>query len=183
MKIVRIFLIFISFMCLAWAAKDSKNTESWRNIKSLSADFKQEIKGERGAVSAIYSGKVYAADNKVKWEYTKPLPKEVYLQKDVAYVYEPNIKQVTIGTLSENVDFISILRQVTKIAENSYKTQIGEITYYLAIKDSKPYALKYKDNLENDISIIFSNVVLNAKIEPEVFIFNPPDDVEYIDAN
>ena len=86
--------------------------EIWRNISSLQADFKQQIQGERGAIPVLYSGKIYAANNKVKWEYDKPLVKEVYLEKNVAYIYEPQLQQVTIGTLKENVDFIRILKQV-----------------------------------------------------------------------
>lgn len=174
MKKLFIILLFINTIFAA---------EKWRNIKSLESSFKQEIKGERGAVSAIYSGKLYAANNKVKWEYIKPLKKEVYLEKNTAYVYEPDIKQVTIGTLNENVDFINILKQVKKIKDNIYQTKIGDITYTLQIKDSKPYSLTYIDTLENNVYIVFSDVNMNAKIDESIFIFQPPDDVEYIDAN
>lgn len=174
MKKLFIILLFINAIFAA---------EEWRNIKSLESSFKQEIKGERGAVSAIYSGKLYAANNKVKWEYIKPLKKEVYLEKNTAYVYEPDIKQVTIGTLNENVDFINILKQVKKIKDNIYQTKIGDITYTLQIKDSKPYSLTYIDTLENNVYIVFSDVNMNSKIDESIFIFQPPDDVEYIDAN
>lgn len=173
-KCILLFLLCINAVVAA---------EEWRNIKSLESNFKQEIKGERGAVSAIYSGKLYAANNKVKWEYTKPLKKEVYLERNTAYVYEPDIKQVTIGTLSENVDFINILKQVKKIKDNIYQTKIGDVTYTLQIKDSKPYSLSYIDTLENNVYIVFSDINMNAKIDENTFIFQPPDDVEYIDAN
>lgn len=157
--------------------------EEWRKITSLQADFKQQIKGEKGAIPVLYSGTLYAANNKVKWLYNKPLAKEVYLEKNVAYVYEPQLNQVTIGSLKENIDFIHILQKVKKISENHYQTKIGDTTYYLTIKDSKPYSLAYEDNLDNDITIIFENVKLNAKIDATTFIFQPPDNVEYIDAD
>lgn len=157
--------------------------EQWRNIKSIEADFIQEIKGERGAIPVVYKGKLYAADNKVKWVYTTPLAKEVYLEKTQAYIYEPQLKQVTIGSLKENVDFIHILKKVQAVGKDTYKTKIGDTNYYVIIKDSKPYELHYTDSIDNSITIRFENVNMNAKIDGRVFIFQPPDDVEYIDAS
>ena len=157
--------------------------EQWRSLKSIESDFTQEIKGERGAIPVVYKGKLYAADNKVKWVYTAPLAKEVYLEKTQAYIYEPQLKQVTIGNLKENVDFIHILKKVQAAGKDTYKTQIGDITYYVIIKDSKPYELHYTDSIDNSITIRFNNVKMNGKIDGSVFIFQPPDDVEYIDAS
>lgn len=152
------------------------------HIKSVKASFKQEVKGERGAIPAIYHGMLYAKDNKVKWEYSVPLKKEVYLQGDSAYIYEPDLKQVTIGRLNENVDFIHILKSVKKNEKGEYQTTIADITYTIIEKDSKPYSLSYKDTLDNQILVIFSNVELNIPIDYKIFDFNPPPDVEYIDA-
>lgn len=157
--------------------------EIWRNISSLQADFKQQIQGERGAIPVLYSGKIYAANNKVKWEYDKPLVKEVYLEKNVAYIYEPQLQQVTIGTLKENVDFIRILKQVKKTANDTYQTTIGNVIYSVVVKDSLPYLLSYKDSLDNNVSIVFSNVKMNIPIDSQIFIFQPPDNVEYIEAH
>ncbi|GAB0173008.1 hypothetical protein NHP164001_10240 [Helicobacter trogontum] len=156
--------------------------EAWRNVKSIKADFTQEIKGEKGAIPVVYKGKLYAANNKVKWLYTSPLAKEVYLEKTQAYIYEPQLQQVTIGSLEESVDFIQILKRVQKIGKDSYKTQVGDITYYVIIKDSMPYELKYTDSIDNVVTIRFENVKMNTAIDNSVFIFQPPDDVEYIDG-
>lgn len=157
--------------------------EPWRNVKSIEADFTQEIKGERGAIPVVYKGKLYAADNKVKWVYASPIAKEVYLEKTQAYIYEPQLKQVTVGNLKENVDFIQILKKVQAVGKDTYKTQIADIAYYVIIKDSKPYELHYTDSIDNSITIRFTNVKMNAKIDGSIFIFQPPDDVEYIDAS
>ncbi|RDU63219.1 hypothetical protein CQA53_08615 [Helicobacter didelphidarum] len=157
--------------------------EEWRNINSLQGDFIQEIKGERGAIPVIYSGKIYASNNKIKWEYIKPLTKEVYLEKNGAYIYEPDLKQVTIGTLKENIDFIHILKQVQKVSDNNYKTRIDGTDYLVVIKDSKLHSLSYRDSLDNNVMIIFNNIIINQPIREEIFIFQPPEGVEYIDAN
>lgn len=182
MKKLYMILLFFSTFLLA-QNQQANQQEVWRNVKSIEADFTQEIKGEKGAIPVVYKGKLYAADNKVKWLYVAPLAKEVYLEKTQAYIYEPELKQVTIGNLKENVDFIQILKRVQKIGKDSYKTQIGDIAYYVIIKDSKPYELKYTDSIDNVITIRFENVKMNAKIDGSVFIFQPPDDVEYIDAS
>ena len=158
------------------------NEANWLDIKSLKAAFKQEIRGERGAIPAIYQGKLYAKDNKVKWEYNAPLTKEVYIQGDSAYIYEPDLKQVTIGRLKENVDFIHIIKAMKKNNRGEYEATIADTKYTITAKDSKPYSLSYKDTLDNQILIIFYDVELNVPIDYKVFVFDPPSDVEYIDA-
>ncbi len=178
MKYIR-FVVWFSFSFSILFAN-----ESWRNTTSIEADFLQEIKGERGAIPVLYKGKLYAFNNKVKWEYIEPLKKEVYLEKNQAYVYEPELKQVTIGSLKENVDFIHILKKVEATTKKDYyQTKIGDTMYFLVIKDSKPYMLMYNDNLDNYVTIKLENVKINTKIDSNIFIFQPPDDVEYIDAN
>lgn len=174
-------IFMLLWLCVIAFGKNGE--EQWRNIKSLEADFIQEIKGEKGAIPVIYKGRFYAANNKVKWVYTTPLAKEVYLEKTQAYIYEPQLKQVTIGSLKENVDFIHILKKVEEVAKNNYKTQIGDTVYYVITKDSKPYELRYTDSIDNNIIIRFENIKMNAPIDGSIFIFQPPDDVEYIDAN
>ncbi len=177
MNVVRIIYIWLCIYTFAFS------NEEWRNIKSMEADFYQEIKGERGSIPVVYQGKLYAFNNKVKWEYTAPLKKEVYLEKNQAYIYEPELKQVTIGSLKENVDFFHILKNVKKTSNNHYETKIGDTLYFLVIKDSKPNMLMYNDSLDNYITISFKNIKINTKIDSSIFIFQPPDDVEYIDTN
>lgn len=179
MKKACIILLFFNLFLFA----QNTQKETWRNVKSIEADFIQEIRGEKGAMPVVYKGKLYAANNKIKWVYTAPIAKEVYLEKTQAYIYEPQLKQVTIGNLTENVDFLQILKKVQKVGEDSYKTKIGDIIYYVIIKNSKPYELKYTDSIDNVIVIRFQNVNMNAVINKDVFIFQPPDDVEYIDVN
>ncbi|RDU72948.1 hypothetical protein CQA66_03460 [Helicobacter aurati] len=174
----KIIVITLFLCCFALG-----NDTGWLNIESLKANFRQEIKGERGATPAIYQGRFYAKENKVKWEYIMPLKKEVYLEKDTAFVYEPNLKQVTIGKLKENVDFIHILKMVKKNTKGEYEATIADTKYTLIAKDSKPYLLSYKDNLDNEISITFTDVEINPVIDSQVFLLQPPDDVEYIDAH
>ncbi len=176
MRILCMLVFFLAFM----EAKDSLE-----NIKSMQAEFKQQVKGERGAIPVVYEGIMYAMDNKIRWHYNKPLNKDVYLEDNVAYIYEPQLNQVTIGSLKENVDFIKILKRVKKIKGKAdlYETTIDNVKYVLSMRDNKPYTLSYKDELDNQVVILFSNVEMNKYINQDTFVFIPPKDVEYIEAN
>lgn len=182
-KIYRFIVLVVGLCMMLQLHLGFANEATWANLKSLKADFKQEIKGERGAIPVIYEGRFYAANNKVKWEYLTPLKKEIYLEKSAAYIYEPALKQVTLGKLKENIDFIQILKRVKKNAKGEYETTIADVKYTLIAKDSKPYLLSYIDSLDNQIRILFTNVQMNVAIDANVFLFQPPDDVEYIDAH
>ena len=169
-------ILFSCFSLILFGAEPK-----WEAVKSIRASFKQEIKGERGAVPVVYSGKFYAANNKVKWDYLSPLEKEVYAEGNTVFVYEHKLAQITRGSLEENLDFIQILKKLKKNSSGHYEATISGVKYMLEADGNKPQRLFYKDNLDNQITLQFSDVELNVEIDPAVFTINPPPGVEYID--
>ncbi|WP_104744706.1 LolA-like outer membrane lipoprotein chaperone [Helicobacter acinonychis] len=152
----------------------SKEEEVLHNLQSFSAHFKQVLKNEK---PLVYYGVLKAkAPNLALWVYEKPLKKEIYMNAKEVVIYEPNLFQATITPLKDKTDFFTILKQLKKQADGSFKTIINKTIYRLVFKDSKPFSLEFKDEVNNPVTITFSQVEINPKIPTEIFVFKPKDE-------
>ncbi|PAF44973.1 LolA-like outer membrane lipoprotein chaperone [Helicobacter sp. 11S02629-2] len=170
-------LLFTLFISAAFG-------ETLTHIKSFKANFTQEIQGEIGAKSIFYKGTLEATStNLALWNYTLPFKKQVYIEHGKAYIYEPMLNQVTIGSFDSQADFLGVLKNAKKIDENTYEATINKHVYTLKLKDSKPFTLSYTDDLGNNAIITFSNVKLNEKLDKADFDFKIPEDAEIVHIN
>ncbi|MGL2596177.1 LolA-like outer membrane lipoprotein chaperone [Helicobacter pylori] len=152
----------------------SKEEEILQNLQSFSAHFKQVLKNEK---PLVYYGILKAkAPNWALWVYEKPLKKEIYMNDKEVVVYEPNLFQATITPLKDKTDFFTILKQLKKQTDGSFQTTINKTTYRLVFKDGKPFSLEFKDEMNNLVTITFSQAEINPKIPNEIFVFNPKDE-------
>ncbi|GAA9872476.1 outer-membrane lipoprotein carrier protein [Helicobacter pylori] len=167
-------LIFISVAHAKSLSTLSKEEEILQHLQSFSAHFKQVLKSEK---PLVYYGVLKAkAPNWALWVYEKPLKKEIYMNDKEVVVYEPNLFQATITPLKDKTDFFTILKQLKKQTDGSFKTTINKTTYRLVFKDGKPFSLEFKDEMNNLVTITFSQAEINPKIPNEIFVFNPKDE-------
>lgn len=147
------------------------------DLKSIKAEFIQTIKSEDGIIK--YSGKLIAtANQKAYWEYIKPIEKEIFINKNEAIIYEPNLNQAIISK-KINVDFIKIINSI-KENENGLISEVNGIIFEISLKNNKPHKINYIDELDNEIEIILNNIELNKNIDDKVFIFSIPKDADVI---
>ncbi|MGL2571244.1 LolA-like outer membrane lipoprotein chaperone [Helicobacter pylori] len=173
LKIVMV-LVFMSVAHAKNPSTLSKEEEILQNLQSFSASFKQVLKNEK---PLVYYGILKAkAPNWALWVYEKPLKKEIYMNDKEVVVYEPNLFQATITPLKDKTDFFTILKQLKKQADGSFKTTINKTTYRLTFKDGKPFSLEFRDEMNNLVTITFSQAEINPKIPNEIFVFNPKDE-------
>ncbi|WP_104747886.1 LolA-like outer membrane lipoprotein chaperone [Helicobacter cetorum] len=173
LKILLVLSFGNSFIYANPSLNISKEEKVLESLESFSANFKQVLKNER---PLVYYGALKAkAPNLALWIYNKPLKKEIYMNAKEVVIYEPNLFQATITKLQDKTDFFTILKQLKKQADGSFKTTINKTTYRLVFKDSKPALLEFKDEMNNLVTITFSQVEINPKISNEVFVFNPKD--------
>ncbi len=165
------------FMSVAYAKNPStlsKEEEVLQHLQSFSAHFKQVLKNEK---PLVYYGILKAkAPNWALWVYEKPLKKEIYMNDKEVVVYEPNLFQATITPLKDKTDFFTILKRLKKQDDGSFKTTINKTTYRLVFKDGKPFLLEFKDEMNNLVTITFSQAEINPTIADEIFIFKPKDE-------
>lgn len=177
MKVFLKILMVLVFTSVAYAKNPStlsKEEEVLQHLQSFSAHFKQVLKKEK---PLVYYGVLKAkAPNGALWVYEKPLKKEIYMNDKEVVVYEPNLFQATITPLKDKTDFFTILKRLKKQADGSFKTTINKTTYRLVFKDGKPFSLEFKDEMNNLVTITFSQAEINPTIADEIFVFKPKDE-------
>ncbi len=170
-------LMVLIFMSVAYAKNPStlsKEEEILQHLQSFSAHFKQVLKNEK---PLVYYGVLKAkAPNWALWVYEKPLKKEIYMNDKEVVIYEPNLFQATITPLKDKTDFFTILKRLKKQDDGSFKTTIHKTAYRLVFKDGKPFSLEFKDEMNNFVTITFSQAEINPTIANEIFVFKPKDE-------
>ncbi|OOQ01053.1 LolA-like protein, partial [Helicobacter pylori] len=78
--------------------------------------------------------------------------------------------------LKDKTDFFTILKRLKKQDDGSFKTTINKTAYRLIFKDGKPFSLEFKDEMNNLVTITFSQTEINPKIPNEIFVFKPKDE-------
>ncbi|GHQ99808.1 outer-membrane lipoprotein carrier protein [Helicobacter pylori] len=173
---LKIVMVLI-FMSVAYAKNPptlSKEEEVLQHLQSFSANFKQVLKNEK---PLVYYGVLKAkAPSWALWVYEKPLKKEIYMNDKEVVIYEPNLFQATITPLKDKTDFFTILKHLKKQDDGSFKTTINKTTYRLVFKDGKPFSLEFKDEMNNLVTITFSQTEINPTIANEIFVFKPKDE-------
>ncbi len=150
------------------------------NINSFEADFLQNIVDDKG-VKITYSGHITASKPRYAlWQYFKPIKKSVYISPYEIVVVEPELEQVIIKHLNENFDLFEIIQNAKKIDENRYLASYKNKQYVINTKNGNIESIEYKDELENDIKIVFDNQKINKVILKEKFIPNIPDDYDIV---
>ncbi|GMB94624.1 LolA-like outer membrane lipoprotein chaperone [Helicobacter heilmannii] len=149
---------------------------------SLSAHFKQVVLGTTSSpLNPTYEGQILAkAPFFAKWNYTKPSPKEVYMQDKQVIIYEPRLLQATYTKLNKALDFFAILKKAKWQKDGRYKAKINHTTYYLTLKNGLPYKLNYTDKMQSQVEIIFTQVKTNIPLASSLFQFTPPAGIEII---
>ena len=153
-----------------------------RDLDSFKASFVQVIVSN-SQNKIEYTGDVFIKKSgKILWKYKTPVVKNVYINNDYAVVDEPELEQAIYTKLDSEINIIKLLNNSKKVNENSYTTKIEDVDYLIKTSktDGKISYIKYKDKLENDVEIKFSNVVQNGEIQDEIFKFNVPANYDVI---
>ncbi|MDE6886684.1 MAG: LolA-like outer membrane lipoprotein chaperone [Helicobacteraceae bacterium] len=149
------------------------------NLESIEAKFTQNINNSDGDIT--YSGILLATtkpSNKAYWKYDNPFKKEILIKNNQVTFYEPHLNQAIISN-NIKLDFINIINSAEE-GENGLISKINDIIFHIELKDNKPYKITYKDELDNDITIILDNIKINHKINDNMFKINMSQDTDII---
>ncbi len=153
-----------------------------RDLDSFKASFVQVITSN-SQNKIEYKGEVFIKKSgKILWKYKTPVVKNVYINNDFAIVDEPELEQAIYTQLESEINIIKLLNGSKKVNENSYTTNIDDVDYLIKTSkdDNKISYIKYKDKLENDVEIKFTNVAQNGEIQDEIFKFVVPSNYDVI---
>jgi len=151
-----------------------------KNLKSFEADFSQNITDDKG-VKITYNGHITASKPQFAlWQYLKPIQKSVYIMSNKIVVIEPDLEQAIIKHLRGNFDFFKIIHNAKKIDKNKYLAKFKDKEYIIETENSTIKSISYKDELENNIKIIFKNQIENKKIPKERYIPHIPNEYDVV---
>ena len=145
------------------------------DLKTFEAKFTQIIINNANK-KIEYSGKIYIKEpSQIVWKYETPIIKNVYISKDFAIIDEPELEQAIFTTLKKEINIVKLLKSAKKIGSNIYVTSANDIKFELLIENRRIKSIKYEDEIENKITIIFTNIIQNETIDEKHFVFQAPD--------
>ncbi|MEA3352999.1 MAG: LolA-like outer membrane lipoprotein chaperone [Campylobacterota bacterium] len=158
----------------------SSLTANIKDIKTYQADFEQIIKNTTNN-TIVYKGKLYIKNPSfILWRYNEPIQKDVYINYTQVTIIEPELEQAIVTTLQEQIDILKLIQNAKKISLNKYKAKLYNIEYTLTIENNILQKVQYKDNIDNNITIAFSNIDQNKGIPRAIFRYSIPDDYDII---
>jgi len=150
------------------------------DIKTFEANFTQIIINN-SSKKIEYKGKIYIKEKtKIVWKYKTPIVKSVYIDKNFAIIDEPELEQAIFTALNREINIVKLLKDAKKIESNVYLTSMYDTDYKITMQDRRIKSIKYKDEIENSIEIIFENILQNHKIDESIFNFQPPKGYDII---
>lgn len=168
MKFLIILHCFISFLLAS------------NYIEPFNANFNQTVTNINNK-TLTYNGQIFTSSkNQILWKYKNPTIKNIYINKTEVIVEEPELEQAIITNINNSLNLNTIIKNANQISNTKYETIINNTKYTLIIENKKINTISYKDELENKISINFSDIKLNPNNKNEIFIFLPKEDYDII---
>ncbi|MDF1876886.1 outer-membrane lipoprotein carrier protein LolA [Sulfurimonas sp. SAG-AH-194-L11] len=152
------------------------------SMNSFEADFTQVVTNEKGN-RLKYTGHIKAMKPQYAlWEYRKPSTKFIYVNKNRVMIIEPDLEQVIVKELHNSIDFFKIIKNATKIDKYTYTTNLQSVQYTIHISDSQLKSIEYKDQLDNSVSIDFTNHIINKNMDAKEFTLTIPLNYDVING-
>lgn len=151
-----------------------------KEITSFNSKFVQTILDANGK-KILYSGELWASKpQNALWVYQKPIQKSVFINGQKITVIEPQIEQVTLRSLDEEIDFLQIIQKAKQVSEDKYTATVKGQTYTVTFKNETLSSISYTDGYDNKVAIVFTNPSQNKTIESSRFKPIIPADFDVI---
>lgn len=200
---VFLILFFIQISAYADSAATSLS-QLLSNIKTLKADFTQTITDKNSkAIQHSVGHMALQRPGKFRWDVKKPVAQLVITNGAKLWIYDPDLEQVTIRSLSKEVgNSPAMLLSNTNFAlDKEYRVDFlnndaSKLTWYLLTpknQDSMFQLIKFgfadkqiremvlQDHLGHTTSVEFYNISENPALSASLFAFKPPLHVDVID--
>ncbi len=168
-------------------------------IQSLSAEFHQQVSSADGYSLQEMEGVMHIArPGRIYWKTVPPYEQLVVSDGEKLWLYDPDLEQVTIKALAENLvdspaallvgkaDNLADRYQVCKeISEGTLRiamTPLEQGSVYthmvLTFESDTPTSITMTDSLGQHTQVTLAAVTLNPNLEASLFVFNPPEGVD-----
>ena len=153
---------------------------SFENIKTFNADFTQTIINSANK-QINYQGTLYIKyPFMVLWKYKDPIIKNIYMTNSSVTIIEPELEQAIVTTMENEINILKLIKDAKQIDNNIYEAYAYNTLYTLELRDGILNSVSYTDEIDNKITIKFTNIKQNNDIPNETFKFSIPDDFDII---
>ena len=128
--------------------------------ENFKANFTQTLKTPSNKVTTYNGIFKFNKPSTIKWEYKKPLKKEICSNTKFISIINHNLEQVTFynGT-SSFFNLPKVLKNAKHHKNNIYTAKLGGVLYTLVVdKENKLSQILFKDKLDNIIHIKFKKM-------------------------
>jgi len=172
-----------------------------RELKSLEADFEQQLRDGQGRLIEQSSGKLAMhRPNRFRWDYTEPHAQTIVADGRRLWLYDPDLEQVTVRPLEqtlagtpamllsgegdlgasfrvEKIEKRGAVEWVTLLPKRS-DTDFKRVK--LGLRGNALEAMELADKLGQTTALEFRNVQRNPVIDASRFTFKPPAGADVI---
>jgi outer membrane lipoprotein carrier protein len=197
----RVLAFSMLFSQVALADGVASLKDFYNNTNSMRAKFHQKVKDNTGAIVQEVEGSMQLQrPNKFRWDYKKPYEQEIISDGKDVFLYDIDLEQVTIRTLSQalgsspaallaggaeveksfnlkNVNRGDGLDWVEALPKN---VDSGFERILLGFKGNNLNKMEMYDSFKNITLISFISVERNPSLQTSSFLFTTPDGVDVV---
>jgi outer membrane lipoprotein carrier protein len=173
-------------------------TTQLENIHTMQAVFNQQVIDKNGKLIQKSTGKMaLQRPGKFRWEVTHPLSQLIVTNSSRLWIFDPDLDQVTIRSLSKEAGETPalLLSNRTITLTKDFRVTMKGSSFLLQPKNNDSMFAEIemnfvnneirdmilRDHLGQTTQIQFSHVVLNKAISSALFVFKIPPHVDVID--
>jgi outer membrane lipoprotein carrier protein len=195
-----IFLFVLALPATVMAGEGEQLLERFlTQSKTMSADFVQTLRTDDNEVLQESKGHFYLnRPGKFRWNYMEPYAQEIVSDGEQVWVYDVDLKQVTVQNKSASTNNTPMalmegklnLKEVYNVSELDHRDGIYRLKLSSKSKDVDfsdlivgvdEQGLKFmqlRDQFDQTTDIVFVELELNKKLASDLFEFTPPEGVD-----
>ena len=181
----------------------AKVQSQYDQTKSIHADFRQETRSRAASLGTTAKGRLYFLKPRaIRWDYSDP-KQQFVINEEKAWLYVPDEKTIYLyqvdqiinspivlgffsglGKLTETFDISQLppepgppMRFRLVLLPRETESPVARVTLWIAAESYRVVRIQTEDPLGNINEMTFTNVQVNASLEPSWFALNVPQGV------
>lgn len=176
------------------------------NVSSMSSEFSQVVLDKKGSKLQDVEGvMLFKRPNKFRWDYLKPYQNQIISDGDRLYIYDQDLRQVSINSIAKvggstplliiagkNIEKYFTLKNIESQAGDESSQNIkwveaipkeegaGFSKVMLGLTENKLSVMKIVDAFEHITTISFRNAKYNVSLSDNDFLFKLPNGVDVV---
>ena len=176
------------------------------NVSSMSSEFSQVVLDKKGSKLQDVEGvMLFKRPNKFRWDYLKPYQNQIISDGDRLYMYDQDLRQVSINSIAKvggstplliiagkNIEKYFTLKNIESQAGDESSQNIkwveaipkeegaGFSKVMLGLTENKLSVMKIVDAFEHITTISFRNAKYNVSLSDNDFLFKLPNGVDVV---